>query len=58
MTAVDEFISEENDDVEITENIIKALVEQAKNEGIVPAIHSNDLEVEAGDLEFKRFLTN
>jgi hypothetical protein len=57
LTAVDEFISEENDDVEIKENIIKALVEQAKNEGIVPAIQ-NDLEVEAGDLGFKRFLTN
>ncbi len=54
MSAVDEFISEENDDVEINENIIKALVEQAKNEGIVPAIQ-NDAVVEEGDLDFKRF---
>ena len=46
MSAIDEFITEETNDLEMNENIIRALVEQAKNEGIVPI--QNDHEIETG----------
>jgi hypothetical protein len=45
LSTIDE-LNDENNDIEMNENVIKALVEQARNEGIVP--FQNEGLVESG----------